>query len=294
MIDISLKQLECFLELCRDFHFTNAAKRLNISQPPFSRHIQELELSVGTPLIHREGKRARLTTSGELFSEEIYRIPSMIAAAKEAALRAANGESKRLRIGFIGALLGEPLLNLLKRYRKKHPDIQLSLSDLSPAGLLEDLEAGRLDGAFLGVSPKRKLRGIKIIPWKQEPLRIVVNEAHPLAKRKTIEPTDLLNDNLVTLSEKVAPSFREKVESIFSKHRSFPNIGNETTAVPAILAMLISGTGFSILPQSALGSVDPSLVSIKLKSEKAILEEVFLFRENTNNEALLPFLTLLK
>ena len=67
MIDISLKQLECFLEVCRDFHFTNAAKRLNISQPPLSRHIQELETAIGAKLFHREGKRIRLTRAGELF-----------------------------------------------------------------------------------------------------------------------------------------------------------------------------------------------------------------------------------
>ena len=287
MIDVSLKQLECFLEVCRDFHFTNAAKRLNISQPPLSRHIQELESAIGAKLFHREGKRIRLTRAGELFLSESYQIPAILNRAKEAARRAARGEPKRLRIGFVGALMEEQLLRLFKQFREKHPDTQLALSDLSPARLLEELEAGRLDGAFLGVQPKRTIRGLQVVPWKTEALRVILTKEHPLSRKRSLIPADLADETLVTLSEVVAPAYREKLTRIFN--RKLPTIGSETNGVPAILAMVIAGSGFSILPNSALGATDPSLVSIKLKAADAKLEQVFICRVSKENEALQAF-----
>jgi len=291
MIDISLKQLECFLEVCRDFHFTNAAKRLNLSQPPLSRHIQELESTIGTKLFIREGKRIHLTKAGELFLKESYQIPAILARAKEAARRADRGEPKRLRVGFVGALMGEQLLALFKRFRESHQDTQLALSDLSPARLLEELEAGRLDGAFLGVRPKRNIRGLQSIEWKTEDLRVILPREHPLSKKRSIYPSELLGETLITLSEGVAPAFREKLGRIFN--RKLPPIGSEATGVPSILAMVVAGSGFSILPNSALGSTDPSLVSIKLKSEDAKLEQVFICKQTKDNEALQSFIALL-
>ena len=287
MIDISLKQLECFLEVCRDYHFTNAAKRLNMSQPPLSRHIQELESTIGATLFLREGKRVSLTTAGELFLNESYQIPAILTLAKEAARRADRGEPKRLRIGFVGALMDGQLLALFKKYREKHPDTQLALSDLSPARLLEELEAGRLDGAFLGVRPKRAIRRLQVVAWKTEDLRVILPREHSLSRKRAIEPSDLAGETLVTLSDSVAPAFREKLTRIFNK--KLPPIGSETTGVPSILAMVVAGSGFSILPNSALGSTDPSLVSIKLKSEDAKLEQVFICKESGENEALQAF-----
>ena len=291
MVDISLKQLECFLEVCRDFHFTNAAKRLNMSQPPLSRHIQELESAIGAKLFHREGKRIRLTQAGELFLNESYQIPSILTRAKEAARRAARGEPKRLRIGFVGALMGEQLLNLFKHFRQQHADTQLALSDLSPARLLEELEADRLDGAFLGVRPKRAIRGLEAIPWKTEALRVILSKEHSLARKRSLAPTDLADETLVTLSEPVAPAYREKLNRIFN--RKLPTIGNETNGVPAILAMVMAGNGFSILPVSALGAIDPSIVSIKLNADDAILEQVFLYKPRKAQSHLEPFIRLL-
>jgi len=287
MIDVSLKQLECFLEVCRDFHFTNAAKRLNISQPPLSRHIQELESAIGAKLFHREGKRIRLTRAGELFLNESYQIPTILTRAREAARRAARGEPMRLRIGFVGALMEERLLKLFKQFRQQHPDTQLALSDLSPARLLEELEAGRLDGAFLGVRPKRAIRGLQVVPWKTEDLRVILPKEHPLSHKRSLLPVDLYEETLVTLSEVVAPAYREKLTRIFN--RKLPTIGSETNGVPAILAMVIAGSGFSILPNSALGVTDPSLVSIKLKAEDAKLEQVFICKMSKENDALQAF-----
>lgn len=290
MIDISLKQLECFLEVCRDFHFTNAAKRLNISQPPLSRHIQELESTIGTKLFMREGKRVQLTKAGELFLKESYQIPSILAQAKEAAQRAGRGEPNRLRIGFVGALMEEQLLAHFKKFRMAHLDTQLALSDLSPARLLQEMEQGRLDGAFLGVRPKRALRGLESIPWKTEPLRVVLTKEHTLAKRRSIDPADLLDESLITLSDSVAPAFREKLIRIFKPNGKLPPIGSETTGVPAILGMVIAGCGFSILPNSALVKTDPTLVSIKLRSAEAKLEQVFICSRNRSNAALQAFI----
>ena len=53
MIDFSIRELECFVDVADELSFTRAALRLRLAQPPLSRHIQTLERRLGTKLFLR-------------------------------------------------------------------------------------------------------------------------------------------------------------------------------------------------------------------------------------------------
>jgi len=272
---ISLRQVECFLEVCRDFHFTRAAERLNLAQPPLSRHIRELESYLGAALFKRQGKSVSLTSAGKVFLEEVQGLPGLLNRAVDGARRAASGEVENLRIGFVGAILGEALLKVLQQYRSEYTDTRLQLFDLAPQELLGEVEHGRLDGVFLGVKPNRLPDSLECHHWRYGQLMVCLPRDHALAGRSRVTLQDIARENLVVLSSAVAPSYRELIGRLFRSHGFRPNIAQETNASAAMLSMVAAGSGIALLPRSATTPAQGRLAVVKLNHADAKIEEVF-------------------
>lgn len=275
MNGLSLRQLECFLEVCRDFHFTKAARRLGMAQPPLSRQIRELESRIGARLFERSGKAASLTPAGAALLKETYPLPALLARAVSAARRASAGESAVLRVGFVGAILGDALLSLFQSFRERHPDTQLSLADLAPAELVARLERGELDGAFLGVKPGKLPQSLRAHAWKREPLLVCMAADHPLAERRSIAIEELARENLVTLSAELAPAYRDFLDKLFLDSGARPPAAIETNGAQAMLGMVVAGCGVALLPLSATAPAMDRVRVVKLAGKGARIEEAF-------------------
>lgn len=277
-----MRQLSCFLEVCRDFHFSRAAKRLGMAQPPLSRQIKELESTVGTRLFDRAGKRVTLTAAGEVFLGSVFQVPSIVERAMIAARRAAVGEKHLLRIGFVGAILGEDLLRLFESYRAANPETQLALEDRTPQELVRAVESGDLDGAFLGVKPSVLPDGLSSVSWMKESLRVCLPKRHPLAARKSVRLEEIANETLVSLSSDIAPAYRDLLDAVYRTAGLETVHRQETNAVAAMLGLVVAGCGLALLPPSALRAADENLVAMPALRPAVWLTEVFVFRGDTN------------
>ena len=101
MFEIS--QLRCFVAVAEELHFSRAAERLNMPQPPLSRQIRLLEHSVGVALLERTSRSVTLTAAGAAFLPEAARILRLAQEAAVKARRTASGEQGSLTIGFSAA-----------------------------------------------------------------------------------------------------------------------------------------------------------------------------------------------
>ena len=88
---IELKHLRHFMALAEELHFGRAARRCNISQPPFSVSIRRLESELGFPLVERSSHAVRLTAAGAAFYEEAGKALSQVRQASEVASRVKRG-----------------------------------------------------------------------------------------------------------------------------------------------------------------------------------------------------------
>src|SRR5271170_1216305 len=97
---LELRHIRYFLAVAEERHFTRAAAKIGIGQPPLSQQIKDLEAEIGTRLFRRLAHGAELTAAGEAFLEGVREMPAIALRAATAAQRASRGETGLLRIGF--------------------------------------------------------------------------------------------------------------------------------------------------------------------------------------------------
>src|ERR1700740_3453129 len=100
---MELRHLRYFVAVAEELHFTRAAARLGIKQPPLSSQIRQLEREMGTPLFRRETRGVKLTEAGALLFDEARRILDQVERAKVGVQSRARGETGHIHLGFAGA-----------------------------------------------------------------------------------------------------------------------------------------------------------------------------------------------
>jgi LysR family transcriptional regulator, benzoate and cis,cis-muconate-responsive activator of ben and cat genes len=294
MIRPQLRELECFIAVADHLNFSKAARQLNLSQPPLTRHIKSLEFKLGTRLFERNTHSVFLTDHGRLYLEDVRAIIARLDQASEMIRRARHGETDRLRLAFVGALLDEKLVELVKSFRRAHPACQLQIADLPPSSQLDLIRAGELDGGFIGAKPAQATKDLAYAVWRKEPLLLVVPETHPLAEIQVLRWRDLTDRSWVMVSPAAAPAFRNQFAEICHRHKLAPRIVQESDRVPAILTMVAAGSGLTLVPQTVEHLISKGVAFRELPSPKPVLFHAFGYRPRYQTKALKDFLSILQ
>ena len=134
---MELRHIRYFLAVAEERHFTRAAAKVGIGQPPLSQQIKDLEGEVGAALFHRLAHGAELTEAGKAFLAGVKEMPSIAERATMAARRAARGETGSLRVGFTASgTFNVVVLSTIRAFRRAYPDIDLTLEEANTAPLI--------------------------------------------------------------------------------------------------------------------------------------------------------------
>ena len=126
---MELRHLRCFVALAEELHFTRAAERLHIEQPPLSRTIKELEDELGVLLFDRDRRGTRLTPAGTTFLQDIRRLFTNLEQARENVRAIAAGLRGSVRIAISDGAIDPRLSALLALCRQEEPEIEIRLSE---------------------------------------------------------------------------------------------------------------------------------------------------------------------
>lgn len=263
-MDYSLRELECFIAVAEELSFTRAAHRLHLAQPPLSRHVRTLEEKLGVRLFERTRHTVRLTAAGGLFFEETRGILPQLVRAGEMTKRSGQGELSRLRIGFVSAVLSPEMIEAFRRFRTRHPPIQIMLQDLPPAEQLRAISRGALDGGFVGLAPSERAPGVRYRAWSSESLACFVPSGHRLAARDRIALRELAGEPLVAVSSEGAPAFSAFVHAHCRAAGFRPRIVLESSRAQAVAVMVAAGSGIALLPESLQRFVGQAAVVLPL------------------------------
>lgn len=288
-MDYSLRELECFIAVAEELSFTRAAEKLHLAQPPLSRHVRALEEKLGAPLFARGARRVTLTAAGALFYEETRTLLPQLRRAGETTRRFASGQTQRLRLGFVSAVLGPELTAVLRRYRERQPEVQLIVQDGLPAELLAAVNRGTLDGAFVGLRPPERTPGIVYQNWFSEPLAAFVPLGHRLAAKRELALAELAGEPLVAVSHEAAPAFAAFVRLRCAEAGFRPRIVVESMRAQAVAVMVTAGSGIALLPASLARVVGQAAAVVPLKKAPQ-LTHVFARKEGRSADTIRPFL----
>ncbi len=284
-MDYSLRELECFTAVAEELSFTRAAKRLHLAQPPLSRHVRALEERMGARLFERGRQGVTLTAAGGLFYEETRGVLAQLSRAGEAVRRAALGQTARLRLGFVSAVLSAELVETFRAFRAAHPETQILLHDSSPADQLQAIAEGRLDGGFVGLMPAEHPAGVTFLKWREEELRCYVPAGHRLAGKANgkksrsrsrsrsgegVRLEELAKEPFVAVSGSAAPAFSTHVHALCREAGFRPRVMLESPRAQAVAIMVAAGSGVALLPESMAALVGRAVMALPLKGAPKI------------------------
>jgi DNA-binding transcriptional LysR family regulator len=283
MFEIS--QLRCFVAVAEELHFSRAAERLNMTQPPLSRQIRLLEHHVGASLLARNSRTVRLTAAGKAFFPEAARILRAVEEATMTARRAAKGEQGTFAIGFT-AISGYSLLpEVVRRLRERAPGISLTLKELVSTAQVDALDAGQLD---IGLLRPHGLHGeLESVVLATEGLMLAIPERE--AEQWPLAPTlaCLHRKPFVMYSPYEARPFYQMLSARFDREGVVPDVVEHVGQVHAMLALVNAGLGVALIAEGARRLQFDGIVLRKVATEP--VETVCVYRRDNDNPILQLF-----
>ena len=265
---MELRHLRYFVAVAEELNFRRAAARLRLAQPPLSTQVRQLEEEIGTRLLERNSHKVSLTAAGQVFLESCRRILRDTDDAACAARRAARGEVGRLAIGFVASLSQGVLPAVLRAYRQRYPQVELSLAEMDSTQQLEELGAGRLDLGFIGLGLPRETPDLELAVVAEERLVAALPQDHPLARGgragRSLPLSALAHERFYLAARQNAPVFNPWLVVLCQQAGFQPNVVQEADRPATLLAYVAAGFGVTILPAQYSRMVDSGVVFLPL------------------------------
>ena len=244
-----LRQLRHFVAVAERLHFGRAAAALNISQPPLSRSIRDLEARVGATLLARTRRRVELTPEGARFLEEAKRLIAQLDRAVLEVGRMAAGAGGRLRIGFVSLADFGLLPGLLKAYKAARPGVALALREMLTPEQSAALAAGELDFGFL--LPPVSVPELEHLVVQRERFLAALPARHRLARsRGKLAVRELAEEAFVMVPREIAPGLHDIVAGLTARAGFAPRVAQEALQMQTVVSLVSSGLGVAIVPAS--------------------------------------------
>lgn len=248
---MELRHLRYFIAVAEELHFTRAAERLHIGQPPLSQAIQALEADIGALLFERTKRSVRLTGAGKLFLDDARRILALADEATDTARRAQRGEAGELRIGFTFSTPLTPLFaTVINRYRQQYPAVSLKLHEMATQPQLDALSQRTLDLGFVRPTETPAPPEIAFDALREDQLVAVLSTASPLARRRPVAMRELKDAPFVMYPPTAGTGIYPQIFRLCRAAGFTPAIGHTAGEATTIIGLVAAGCGVSILPSS--------------------------------------------
>lgn len=246
-MDVDLRDLQALLVLAETLHFGRAADRLHVSQPALSKRIRAMEAHIGGPLLSRGYRDVRLTEAGRLLVGRSRHLIAEASAALALTERAARGEAGLLRIGFGIATIFGLLPEVVLRFRRAHPDVQIHLRDMSTPDQVDALVSGEIDVGFI----RRRVDDDRLQTRHVLSERLVAALGPHSRWSAGAGLRSLAAEPFIVLARPRSASFYDHVLSVCAAAGFAPRIVQEADELFTLLSLVRAGLGVSLVPRSA-------------------------------------------
>lgn len=266
---VNLRQLQCFLAVAEERHFTRAADRLHIEQSPLSRTIRDLEHNLGVTLFERgAGIGTRLTPAGKALAESAPRIFSLVDQARSATLAAAAGSLATLRVALSDGILPKRLWPLLASSREEEPDINLQLFEVPLAEQLKGLQHDLFDVGF-ACAPGEP-HGLSSDTLWQTELVVAPPPRHPLLIHKRVPLAEVAACPLVLFHPELQSGLHQQVSSLLAGTDTSLTVAAQASSQEMLFSLVAAGCAVGLSCAAQLKAHDIEHIVLRPLAGQAV------------------------
>lgn len=250
--------LQTFISVSETGSFSRASEQLFITQPAVSKRVSGLEQELGIRLFDRIGKKVQLTEAGEAFLPSAQRILAELEESRRTISNLSGKVGGRLKLGTSHHIGLHRLPPVLRAYTAKYPEVDLDIQFMDSEEACEAVLKGELEMAIATLPEQGEKNLTTKVIW-HDPLGIVVSRDHPLAEKKKILVSQIIQYPAILPS--TGTFTRALLEHTPGLETGKLNIAMETNYLETIKMMVSIGLGWSVLPRS-MSSDDLAILDI--------------------------------
>jgi DNA-binding transcriptional LysR family regulator len=241
----TLRQLQFFVAAAEAGSVSGAARALSISQSSVTEAIRALEDDLGVSLFDRQAKGLLITQKGSAFLRHAKQILADVATARTAFRDSAETATGRLSLGVTSLVAGYVLSDILSRFRRAFPQVDLNVIEDNGEYLQHLLIGGELDVAVLLTSSVKDRMALHVETLVVSPYRLWLPLGHALSQQTSITLDELAGQPLIQLMvDEIEESTRRLTAALPVK----PEVAFRTRSVEAVRSLVATGAGLAILP----------------------------------------------
>ena len=283
---ISIEQLKCFVAVSKKLNFRKAAKNLNMSQPPVTRHIKNLEYNLKTKLFDRNSRSVKLTKDGMLFLTHATEIISRIEDASKIIVNSKDKLSGSISLGFVPSMANDILPLIASYLSEKLPQIKLIFKEYMSYEQVPALNAGNLD---IGLTRLPKdLNSFHYSRVVSEPYFLAVNINNPLSKKHNLSINDLHNIDFIMYDAIVGRYSFELLSSLFLNSGVKPNFVQYVSQPNVFLGLVKASLGVALLARSSKQNSPENVIFKEIKLPDWVRADVYLATKKEPKNKLIP------
>lgn len=290
---MTIIQLTTFLKIAQTKNFTTAAEQLGYAQSTVTMQIKQLEDELGCPLFERLGKRIVLTPEGEKlvgYAQQVVQLEREILTE----VPSSDEPTGVLNIGVSESLCYSKIPDLLMKYKKKYPQVEIRIKFIMHDTFPELLRSGELDVVYT-LNPETDIPDLTKIVSKRETLGFYAAPDHPLARKSVVTEEDL--EGIPLLISDHNCRFRQMLLEDLADKRIPATIALETSSKEILKQFAMKGLGVAFMPDMAAKNEvkQKTLKRLRWKGEALpIYSQVFVHKDKHINKALEAFLKLVE
>jgi DNA-binding transcriptional LysR family regulator len=283
-LPFTLDQLRILKAIAVEGSFKRAADSLYVSQPAVSLQVQNLERQLDVPLFDRGGRRAQLTEAGHLLLTYGEKILTLCQETCRAIEDLQNLQGGTLIVGASQTTGTYLLPRMIGIFRQQYPDVAVQLHVHSTRRTSWSVANGQVDLAIVGGEiPAELQESLKILPYAEDELALILPVNHELAQIGVVQRDDLYQLQFIALDSQ--STIRKVIDQVLTRcgiDTRRLKIEMELNSIEAIKNAVQSGLGAAFVSVSAIEKELEMEVLHRAKVEEVVVKRLLSVIYNPN------------
>ncbi|QDI92203.1 LysR family transcriptional regulator [Salicibibacter halophilus] len=288
---MNLLSFRYFMEVADTLNFSEASKRLHVSQPGLSQQISALEKEIGFKLLRRTTRQVSLTEEGAYLYEHLYPSFHKIEGLIQEVVESKKIPQATARISSVPSAASIWVPKLLKKMQANLDTVELYIEETTSEQAIEAIKKQQSHLAFIRTpADLNELRNkdIAALEFSKHPLLAVLSKNHPMAGEKAIDLKTLNNEAFIHYHPKNSPSLYYLLERACLEAGFVPNtlcVGPELRTIENLISHEV---GVTLMPADMAAVMTEEHVTSIPIAGVAYMSSISLIWEET---AYTPFIT---